>query len=164
MLTWRFGRDGAENAIYVCLIYRTLGDNKGGKNVPAAQLERAAVVGPSLIGSGAAPGDHGGRCLPRWIQLPAVPHLHLGASNRGFSPGRGAGRLLRDSTDSLAAFGRSCSSDRSFDLDRNSLAVQRSRLGCRPDARRAPCELMAKALVCTANRHLPLLDGELAAG
>jgi hypothetical protein len=159
-----FGCDGAENAIYVGLIHKTLGDNEGGKNVPAAQLEIAAVVDPSLIWPGAAPGDHGGRCPPG-VQLPAVSHLHLGGLERwGLPRGHGAGRLLRCSTDSLAAFGRSCGSDRSFDLDRNPLAVQRSCLGCRPDARRAPFGMVAKALVYTANRQLPLLDAELAAG
>lgn len=64
MLNWHFKANGAENAIYVCLIRKTMGDIDSGKNCPAAQLEKAAVVDPSLIWPGAAPGDHGGRCLP----------------------------------------------------------------------------------------------------
>lgn len=44
MLSWPFAVDGAENGIYVGLIHRTLGDNVCGENVPAAELERAAVV------------------------------------------------------------------------------------------------------------------------
>lgn len=51
-----------------------------------------------------------------------------GALERWDPRGRGAGRLPRYSTDSLVAFGRSVSG-RSYDLDRNSRAVQLSCLG-----------------------------------
>ncbi len=113
----------------MALIHRTLGDNEGGKNVPAARLEKAAVVDRQF---GLARG-----CTRRsWRSLPprvdsttgSFASVFGGPRTAGFPRGRGAGRLLRYSSDSLAAFGRS-GSVCSYNLDRNSRAVQRSLLG-----------------------------------
>jgi hypothetical protein len=72
MLSWRFALDDAENAIFVGVIHRTMGDNEGGRNVPAAQLERAAVVDPSLIWPGLHQEILAFVAFPRWDFLAAV--------------------------------------------------------------------------------------------
>lgn len=128
MLSRPFVTDGAENEIYVGLIRKTMGDIDSGKNCPAAQLEKAAVVDPSLIWPGAAPGDHGGRCLPGGYNYRQFRICIWGPRTVGFPRSRGAGRSLRYSIDSLAAFGRS-GSVRSYDLDRTAARCSARVLG-----------------------------------